>query len=336
MSSKRIKVGIVGCGHMGSLHTKTVLKHPLCELAAIYEPNKKKNKRIERGFGVKVFNTLNEFLKQPMDLAIIASITGTHTKNAIPIMRKGIHVLTEKPIDDTVGNAIKMIKEAEKCNVKLMVSHTEFFNPGVKKIKRMLNDKIIGKVYGFNVWRFRPIPESERIVGSGIILDCLVHDVYNLRYWFGQDVISVYGIQKKVSYKTPPFNDWCCGVINFNSISGTFQASWTYPIYKRETEIFGKKGIIKLDYINNILTVQKNYKKKIINVEQRGKDNLTRLLDAVVANIRNKKDFPISTYDSLYSLQVCKAMEKSSKIGKIVYLKEILSKHYKLSQFLPS
>ncbi len=307
-----LRVGIVGYGHIGQVHKNAMLADPKhFKLAAIKTSHPENVEPELRHLAIK---TIDEFISKRPQLAIICTPAGTHAEVSIPLMSRGIHILTEKPIDATVSQAEAMAENAKRYGVRLMVAQNDFFDPYIKKAKELISSGAIGRVYGFHVNRERAELQAGRNPGDDVLKDCLIHDFVNLCYLFGERVVSVSAIEKKVNPKNAPPSDWGCGIANFESISGTFQASWTSHHPRRTAEIIGERGILQIDMVNRRFDLVTDSSRQAILSGDKV-DKIALVQEAAYNTIINNTEFPVRFEDALYALRVCCAIEESAEKG---------------------
>jgi len=144
-----LKVAVVGIGVMGYNHARIyneLQKDGNVELVGLSDMNKDRLNEVSEEFGVKAFSNYMDLLEEDLDAVSIVVPTFLHKEVALPFIKKGISVLIEKPIADTIENANEIIAEAEKNNVILSVGHVERFNPAVLKLKEHVEKGNLGDI----------------------------------------------------------------------------------------------------------------------------------------------------------------------------------------------
>src|SRR4029077_8706251 len=93
-------IGLIGGGNITETHARAALALPSVEIAAIYGSNAAKVERLCREYGGKPYSDFEQFLAhRPMEVVLIGSPSGEHAAQGIAAARRGLHVLTEKPLD---------------------------------------------------------------------------------------------------------------------------------------------------------------------------------------------------------------------------------------------
>lgn len=204
-----LNYGIIGFGGLGKAHfsnfeeLKTKVNDVnLVAICDIEESQFKIQTETNLGGGndsldlskYNLYTDFEEMLeKESLDFVITALPTYLHEKIAVEVMKKGIHVFSEKPIAINLEQAQNMIDEAEKNNVKLMIGQCVRYFPEYVKLKEIIAKKEYGNVICADFYRLSQTPnwswqhwmEDEEKSG-GAILDLHIHDVDYMTYVFGK------------------------------------------------------------------------------------------------------------------------------------------------------
>ena len=117
MSTKLIKIGVFGAGHLGKIHLKLINESKMYDLIGFYDVNSDISKKIEKEFGYKYFNDSNLLIESSDAIAIITP-TQFHYEIAMKCIDENKHIFIEKPIARTVEEAEEIVKFSKK---KLLV-----------------------------------------------------------------------------------------------------------------------------------------------------------------------------------------------------------------------
>src|SRR5258708_4849015 len=108
-------IGLIGGGNITETHARAACAVPGVEIAAIYGTNSEKVSRLTREYGGSAYSDFEQFLAhRPMNLVAIGSPSGLHAAQGIAAAQRGLHVLTEKPIDISTERAEALIAAAAK------------------------------------------------------------------------------------------------------------------------------------------------------------------------------------------------------------------------------
>ena len=245
----RLKIAVVGAGSMGMNHIRVLRdlndEHiQLVGVAETYEPSLKH--AISR-FHVAGFSDYREMVEKTQpDLVTVVVPTHLHFEVASYMLDRGINVLVEKPITNTIKEALALIQLARVRGVKLAVGHVERFNPAVIAVKKRLAAGELGKIFHLHARRLGPFPP--RIRDVGVTLDLATHDIDVMRYLADAEVEHVYAEIQRHVHTT--HEDLLLGVVRFtNQAIGMLDVNWLTPTKVRELSITGEKGMYLINYL---------------------------------------------------------------------------------------
>src|SRR5260221_1202875 len=120
---RAVRLAIVGCGTVvREFHLPVLAGHDRIQLAALVDPNLSRAKELASPYGItQVVADFQELDRKEIDAAIIATPPSYHSSCAIALMKRGIHVLVEKPLALDLAQAQIMVKAAEEAGVVLSV-----------------------------------------------------------------------------------------------------------------------------------------------------------------------------------------------------------------------
>ena len=253
-----IQIGLIGGGTITETHARAARALAGVEISAIYGINKEKVERLSREYGGAPYRDFGQFLNHhPMDMVAIGSPSGLHAEHGIAAARRGLHVLTEKPIDVTMARANALIAEADKAGVKLGVFFQDRCKPDIRRAKKAIDDGVLGRpiLADARVKWFRPSDYYSgsrwrgtfALDGGGALINQAIHTVDLLLWLFG-DVVSVQA-SRKTSLHTIEAEDTLVALLEFaNGAIGTLQATTSvYPGYPRRLELTGAEGTIIIE-----------------------------------------------------------------------------------------
>jgi UDP-N-acetylglucosamine 3-dehydrogenase len=143
-----LKVGVVGCGGVGLLHSKAYLSHPQANLVCVCDMVKEKADARAKDLGVKAYYSVKEMLSAEPALDAVGVITADHLhfEPAMEALDAGKHVLVEKPLSLIVKEAEQMVRKAEEKGVNLAIDYNRRYAPPYLKAKEWIDDGTIGNV----------------------------------------------------------------------------------------------------------------------------------------------------------------------------------------------
>jgi len=165
----KIKIGIIGTGYLGKLHTKLIREVENAELVGVFDINIQAAESVASEFKTTAFNELSDLLSK-IDAAIIVASTKSHYQIVKTALNAGVNVFVEKPITSEIWEAEEIVKLADEKNLKLQVGHIERFNGALVSLdKYNLNPMFIQTD---RLAQFNP-----RGADVAVVLDLMIHDI---------------------------------------------------------------------------------------------------------------------------------------------------------------
>jgi predicted dehydrogenase len=234
----KVKVSVIGTGHLGTIHTKLWSQNEFAELIGIYDVNDEKATQLANEYKIKKFNSIDELLEESQAVTIAAP-TSLHYDISKQCIKKGVHCLIEKPITSTSIEAKELIQLAEENQVLVQVGHVERFNPALMAIKNYNPAPIF--VEAHRLAQFKP-----RAIDVSVVLDLMIHDIDIVLWLIKSEVESVYANGVGVLTDTP---DIANARITFkNGAVCNLTASRITAKPMRKMRIFQKNAYISVDF----------------------------------------------------------------------------------------
>lgn len=165
----KIRVGVLGVGHLGKLHASLYREIEQAELVGIYDTDINKAKEIGSELGVNVFESRDALLKEAEAVNIVTP-TSDHFASAQAVLENDCHLFIEKPIMSNEPDAEEIINKAIAKNKLLQVGHIERFNPAILA----LSDVELKPVF---IESHRLASFNPRGTDVAVILDLMIHDL---------------------------------------------------------------------------------------------------------------------------------------------------------------
>ena len=166
---KKLPIGVVGVGHIGSNHARIYSELPNAELVAILDIDPARADEIGGKYKAKAVASLNEFAGM-IDAASVATPTSAHFSIARDLLAQGKHLLIEKPITEKTSDARDLAQVAAEKGLVLQVGHVERFNPVLSALEQRLTHPRFIEAH-----RLSPYPN--RSTEIGVVLDLMIHDL---------------------------------------------------------------------------------------------------------------------------------------------------------------
>lgn len=250
---RKLKIGVIGTGHMGRNHVRNLSEEVRFDLVGIYDKDNNTAGEIGRKYGVHIFSTLEDLLTE-VEAVIIAVPSSLHKEIAMKAAEYGVHALVEKPLAISSNEAVKISEAFEHRKLILAVGHIERFNPVFVELRKLVNPE---EVFYIEACRYSPFVNSGRIVDTSVVEDLMIHDtdlVCNLMD--GKGIKSVQGYGESVCSGQTDFST--C-IIDFETTThAVINASRISQDKVRTLEIHTAACCIYADLIARTLFVSKN------------------------------------------------------------------------------
>jgi predicted dehydrogenase len=165
----RLRVGLVGCGHMGRFHAAKLAEISEIDFVGCYDIDMEKAEDMSSKYKNKFFSAIDQILKE-VDAVCIAVPTQSHSPVAEKFLNAGKAVLLEKPIAESIESAEKLVQMAEKNDAVLQIGHSERFNPAFLAVEKGISNPRFIETH-------RLAPYKGRGDDVAVILDLMIHDL---------------------------------------------------------------------------------------------------------------------------------------------------------------
>jgi predicted dehydrogenase len=237
----KIHIGVLGFGYWGPNIVRNFNNIEGARVLTICDMNQKALDRARKAYPhITVTNDCPDIISSP-DIDAVAVITpvSTHFELAKKALQNGKHIFVEKPFTSTVSQAGELIELAERKNLKIMVDHTFIFTGAVRKIKQLIDDKILGELYYYDSIRVNlGIFQND----VNVIWDLAPHDFAIMDFLIKERPAAILASGKAhingledTAYITVHFN---------NNMIAHFNVNWLSPVKVRSTLIGGEKKML--------------------------------------------------------------------------------------------
>ncbi|MFC1570158.1 Gfo/Idh/MocA family oxidoreductase [Candidatus Omnitrophota bacterium] len=307
----KLRIGVIGTGHLGSLHVKVynALKaRTWIDIVGICDSDRTTVKEVGRKYHIPVHTDYRQLLDQ-VDAVSIVVPTSLHYEIAKDFLNAGVHVLIEKPITKTLEEADELVALAEEKDLIIQVGHIERFNSAVRAIEPLLeNPKFI------ECQRLGSVAKKGRIKDVGVVLDLMIHDIDIILGLVNSKVKHI----EAVGISTVSDHEDLANVrLTFqNNVIADITASRVTKEETRKIRIFQEESYILLDYMHQEASLfhksDKKLSKEKIRIQK--KEPLKVELKSFINCVRNKQKPIVSGVEGRQALRV--ALDILDKINK--------------------
>lgn len=242
---KRLRVAVIGVGHVGEYHAQKYAALPEAELVGVVDIDEQRARLIARRYDTKAYFHHGDILGE-IDAVSIAVPTKEHFPIAMDMLSQGVHVLVEKPITDSIEQAEQLIEKAAGQDLILQVGHTERFNPAVREMQTMVNRPIFIESHRLN-------PFTPRGTDVDVVLDLMIHDLDIILNIVKADIKELHGVGMPVlTGKTDIAN---VRIIFGNGTVANLTASRVSNKTIRKLRIFQPDAYLAVDFASKELGV---------------------------------------------------------------------------------
>ncbi len=251
---RKIKVAVIGTGHLGAIHARTYQQLPGVELVGICDVSASRLKEISQKLNITGYREYQQLFNK-VEAVSIAVPTNLHYKVAKDFLNHNIHALVEKPFTTNLSQADKLIKLAKQKRLILQVGHIERFNSAFIATKKLIKNPRFIECH-----RLSPFPN--RSLDIGVVLDLMIHDIDIILGLVKSEIKRVDTVGVNV---LTPFEDIANARVEFaNGCICNLTCSRISPETMRKIRIFLKQTYISLDYKNEQAFAYKRKGSKII------------------------------------------------------------------------
>ena len=233
MTGKRLKAGLIGYGHAGSIfHAPLLRAEPRLELCAV---STSRQDQVARDLpGVRRVSSPDQlFADDEIRLIVVASPNETHRELALAALRAGKHVVVDKPLANSSRDAEKLIAAAARAGRTLSVFQNRRWDGDFLTVKRLIEDGGLGRVdyYEARFDRHRPQIKAgwreEEKAGSGLLYDLGAHLIDQALNLFGPPK----SVTARIERQRPGarVDDYFRLELNYDSRRAVLQASMLAP-----------------------------------------------------------------------------------------------------------
>ncbi len=342
-----LKIGVIGLTHTHVHWIFGSAKNGAFEIVGIVEPDRGLARRYADQYGFsmdRVYHTMEELIDAgPLEAVAAFGTIYDHLEVVETFAPRGVHVMVEKPLAVSLKHARKMEALAKKHQIHLLTNYETTWYPTTHKAydlvkkdtlvgdirKVMVRDghkgpKKIGVNSEFLEWLTDPV-----LNGGGALTDFGCYGA-NLLTWLmeGQKPLKVTAITQQLQPENnPDVDDEAIIILQYKNANAVIQASWNWPIGRKDMEIYGLKGVVYADNRHDLrVRLSEGYdgfSEEVLKLEERKApfDDPFSYLAAVVNKRVEAKPYDLSSLENnLIVMEILDAARKSAQQGKTIAL----------------
>ena len=284
--NNRIRVAVIGVGHLGQHHARILAAMDGVELVGVVDTKPGRAGEIAAKFGTRAWPSASD-LNGNVDAVTIAVPTVSHLEVATPFLEKGVAALVEKPLAPSLADADRLIETAARGGATLAAGHTERFNPAVVAALPLVADPRFVEVHRLGTF-------PERSLDIDVIFDLMIHDLDLLLASVRSEVVSIEAVGVNV---LTPRTDIANARLRFASgCIANVTASRISRERVRKVRFFQHDSYVSIDYAAQEVEVYRLAPRGTVPPIQGGKldvvndEPLRRELVDFVDAVRNRRE----------------------------------------------
>ena len=190
MKQDKLKVGVIGVGHLGEYHVQKYKAISNVDLVGVVDADLDRADEIAGRYDVRAYGNHEEILDK-VDAVSLAVPTEMHFEVAKDVLSKGIHLLIEKPITYEIEPADIMVTIAREKDLVFQVGLVERFNPAVVMMESLLNRPVFLESHRMNEFTTRGIDVD-------VVLDLMIHDLDIILHNVQSEIREVHAVGMSV------------------------------------------------------------------------------------------------------------------------------------------
>ncbi len=330
----RLRVGVIGAGLMGERHARIYASLPDVELVAVCDTREEVARRVAAATGAAAC-TDGRALVARDDLEAVSVCTSdeAHRAPCEAAARAGKHVLVEKPIAMTVGDAEAIIEAAARAGVVLLVGHCLRFDPRYHAARAAIAAGELGAIQTIYTRRSNTVAAQDRLGGRCSLPRFLgVHDYDVMRWFTGSEVERVGAESKWGLLRGRGFDveDANCALLRFASGAlGIAELNWILPrgfpaSGDHRADVVGDRGALAIATLETGLRRADEQRAVVVDtmtapvVEGYPGGMFSFELRHFVDCVRGRATPAITPHDALMALRVALAVERAAATGRPV------------------
>lgn len=240
-----VKISIIGCGQWGPNHVRNFNSLPSSEVVSVIDTNEARLSLIKEMFpAIRIEKRYQSVLEDPdVDAVVVSTPTSTHFSIVHEALLAGKHVLCEKPLCEKDVEAQHLVEMAAELKLVLMVGHVFLFNPGIIKVKELLDEGEVGNLHYVSAVRTNLGPIRTDVNAA---FDLASHDISIFNWILGSEPEFVSAIG--ASFLQSNLEDVVFVSLKYpGNVLANIQASWLNPRKVRQISFIGTRKMVTWD-----------------------------------------------------------------------------------------
>jgi predicted dehydrogenase len=245
-----LRIGVIGVGVMGERHARVYSTLPAVATVGVYDADVQRARRVAAKYGARAFASLDTLIGWADAISIVTP-TPSHLDLSLRCMQRGVHVLVEKPLAESIAQAETIVRAAQEYGCIVQVGHIERFNPTVGQL-RLIPQAL--QPLAVTIRRMSPFDPRNTTVD--VIFDLMIHDLDLALYLFGHDITDAQAFG--LSTRTDDTDHAVAHLTFRNGPLVTIVASRVTEQKVRHVEIVADGSYIEADLLNKRISIHRS------------------------------------------------------------------------------
>ncbi|MCJ7841215.1 Gfo/Idh/MocA family oxidoreductase [Lederbergia sp. NSJ-179] len=334
-------VAVIGCGTIADFHIRAIQNIENAKLIGVSSRTKERAQQIGEQENCEWTTDYRKLLHHPkVELICLTTSSGSHAKIGLEVLKRGKHLLVEKPLAMNSSDANRLIQTAKEKDVILSVVSQRRFERQHEEVKKVLSEGAIGPLLYVEVttpfFRTQEYYDSADWRGTiaedgGALMNQGIHSI-DLMLWMAGEVKTVYG---KVATKTHEMEaeDLGVGLVTFkNGALGTIMASTSIqPGFEQTLHLYGEKGSFQLQGSQIVHWTVPGIPQPVLTNQEEGKQGTSsptsistihhqRQIEQLIGAIQQSGKPAVTGEEGREAVRLIEAIYESSRLGKEMQL----------------
>jgi len=332
---EKLSILIIGIGEWGEKWIETIRSFPEFTIVGLVDKNFEKINQIVEKFNIDKtagFNNLKEALdKTESDIALIVVPPESHFPIVFECMKKGINILSEKPLANNMEEAVRLLQEANQRNIQFVVSQDYRWQSPIKTLHSLLKNGVIGEIGYITYQHFQSLQiggwrESMKNV---ILEDMAIHHFDILRYITGKECIEVYAESYNPKWSWYEGGATTSILLTFEedirvNYFGTWVSTGKPNSWPGEIRIEGDKGTLLLTSKGEIFQYS-NKTEEMVDQEEMKYTGREYALQQMKKALLEGSETETGIEDNIMSFAITRAALLSNELHRPVILTELMN-----------
>ena len=242
-----LRIGVLGAGHLGKIHLRLLQASPQFELVGFHDPNTEMAAEVAAELGYRSFEDLDTLI-EAVDAVDIVTPTLSHYDCAKAAIERKKHVFIEKPITNTLEEALHLQELLMQHEIKGQVGHIERFNPAFKAVASIIDTPMFIETH--RLAEFNP-----RGTDVPVVLDLMIHDIDIILHVVNSNIRSIHASGVSVISQSPDIAN--ARIVFENGCVANLTASRISLKNMRKSRFFQRDAYISVDFLEKAVEVVK-------------------------------------------------------------------------------